>query len=306
MVRKEGVDPFLLEKMSNHYMPKKFYRYRSFNENNKDALLLGYEWMSYPDEYNDPFDARLFYSHQDFSDYVFNGVFVSRANPRILKLIRKLIGVKDIDLGAGRIDRQLEVASKRKHGKVVSAAKDMIRDVGSMARDFSGNLVRELDERVRRSSLICSFSTSLSNELMWAHYSDSHKGYCLEYGCPEIIPENGGLFLPVVYREEPLDVTKAMKDSFPDGKGAGNAVIASAIVKSSKWEYEDEWRYCVLCQEENRHLRAFEPQRLLLGCKAQKNVRNELAEICRDKGLPMYQMQRSSTSFSIVEGERIV
>ena len=300
------LDPFVYVKMSNESMPEEFYRYRAFSDNNKDALRNGYEWMSYPNEYNDPFDARLFYDADDVINYVLNSLPVSRLDKDELKVSRKIIGVKEIDLNAGRFDNQLLQGARKKGGKLTSKVKGLVSKVDEIIKVLPKDLDSELEKHVRERSMICSFTTTCDNELMWAHYTYSHQGYCLEYGQPDIHPQKGGLLLPVVYREKPLFVTGFMKDSFPDGKNASKAVIGSAIVKSKRWEYEDEWRYCLLCNEESRHLKAFKPKRLLLGCNANESTKKELIEICQQIGLPMYQMERSPSSFAIVIGKQLV
>lgn len=45
---------------------------------------------------------------------------------------------------------------------------------------------------------------------MWAHYSNSHRGYCLEYNPPGLLLDRG-FVLPVSYRESPVDVTNLVK-----------------------------------------------------------------------------------------------
>jgi hypothetical protein len=79
---------------------------------------------------------------------------------------------------------------------------------------------------------ICCFSRSVNSILMWSHYSENHKGFCIEF--------NVGLSMDGI---NPLDVL--YKNEFTtanyktDGIDAVNHIIYS---KAKDWKYEDELR----------------------------------------------------------------
>jgi hypothetical protein len=57
---------------------------------------------------------------------------------------------------------------------------------------------------------VCSFSATGKSIIMWSHYADQHRGFCIEYDTESLPPEN--LFIrmlfPVVYSERMFDGTK--------------------------------------------------------------------------------------------------
>ena len=56
---------------------------------------------------------------------------------------------------------------------------------------------------------ICSFSGTKQSIIMWSHYADQHRGYCIEYDTDSLPPEH--LFVrmlyPVIYSEKLFDGT---------------------------------------------------------------------------------------------------
>lgn len=154
--------------------------------------------------------------------------------------------------------------------------------------------------------MICSFTTEKNNYLMWSHYSDSHKGYCLEYNFPGPTIDSG-LVLPVSYRHSPVDVTNLVRKS-----GAGNrgvlvrAAMGSALVKGKSWEYEDEWRYVCFAERHDRELKGLKLNRVLLGCNASDELQHKVIEICRERGVGVVKQKKSPSSFDLIEGERLL
>jgi hypothetical protein len=94
-------------------------------------------------------------------------------------------------------------------------------------------------------------SQSLINELMWAHYADSHKGICFTYGLPEVfLDPSKGVVLgthPVDYLKEPLvNWFLSIEDRLGAYRDFNNLVTDMAIViltsKAPCWAYENEGR----------------------------------------------------------------
>lgn len=297
-----GLNPHRLVEKSLCHMPSKFYRYRSVNKNNLNALREGYEWLSIPDAYNDPLDAKMFYSPSSVIDYIVNKRLVSSLDSETYNFMKKIIG--KVDITAGRLDQQLLQAEIGERGKARASIKRFQKLADEILKHLPNDLVQKLDELIRSCSLICSFSTNYHNQLMWSHYADSHKGYCLEYEQPDSTKYDHGFFVPVVYRDKPIDVTRFIRESYPDGNGSSRAFLCGATVKNLCWHYEDEWRYFRLGDMNDRKLRAFKPKRILLGCKISGDSRHELLSVCKEIGLPAFEMDWSINSFEMKIGKK--
>ena len=85
--------------------------------------------------------------------------------------------------------------------------------------------------KVYRKLRICCFTKEIDNLLFWAHYADKHKGFCLEYAATSF----------------PISIAKKVKysDSRPEvsfPSPRDERAFQPALIKSSDWGYEDEYR----------------------------------------------------------------
>jgi len=78
---------------------------------------------------------------------------------------------------------------------------------------------------------ICSFTSSKDNLLFWAHYADSHRGFCVEYNS-SILPISCAF--KVDYSNKYPEVTYPVPN---DVRG-----LKPVLIKSSEWAYEGEFR----------------------------------------------------------------
>ena len=88
---------------------------------------------------------------------------------------------------------------------------------------------------------IYSLSKTFKDELLWAHYADSHKGFCIEYEL-DLLANSYKSFetfsFPVIYTKKPpeyniRDINKTSSDKI---------VQKLAGYKSKRWNYEQEHR----------------------------------------------------------------
>lgn len=213
-------------------MPEYFYRYRSGHDKDLDALKRGYEWLSYPDDYNDPFDARIFVDKDSVITPALNKHFNEKADPQLRAMLKLLTGKDKLNIYGARADRKMLSKARERFGLQFSALEETCNEFTSQCEALVNEFEDSLDKNIKGLALICSFTKEKTNYLMWAHYSNSHKGYCLEYDFPGPLIEDGFIF-PVSYRHSPVDVTNLVRKS---GAGVtkilGRAAMGSALVKS--------------------------------------------------------------------------
>jgi len=126
---------------------------------------------------------------------------------------------------------------------------NFIDDVKLMT-EYSNDSVKKNSEEVlssledfisyRKKIGIFSLSKKYDDELLWAHYANSHKGFCIEYDLEILLKlfkvENIHLY-PVVYDKKVPEITK--KDMPP----INNELIKKLTShKSLRWDYENEFR----------------------------------------------------------------
>ena len=146
---------------------------------------------------------------------------------------------------------------------------------------------------------------------MWAHYTDSHKGFAVEYdfrnystpcvSCQnKCLQEHYESLFPVVYSIEKFNAKDFLSEymlqifmsNFSNNlfipKDDVLAIYKIFLHKSLDWEYENEWRFISMCQ--NHPGIKVKPSAIYLGCKMEQSNRNELCSFARENNIPIYQM----------------
>ena len=125
------------------------------------------------------------------------------------------------------------------HLKLVS--NDKVDHADASMTNLSKQLAKMLDDTF----FIGCLCTSNKNRLMWSHYADSHKGFCVEYDF-SLAPDDS-LPLPVVYsKKRPLTPwDAAINESEETLKAADRAFVMTLLTKDEAWAYEHEWRLIV-------------------------------------------------------------
>lgn len=132
---------------------------------------------------------------------------------------------------------------------------------------------RAIDDIMNKSGVKC-FTPNNANILMWSHYTNSHKGICLEFNTL-VDPEFFVYPINVVYSE-----------SYPDLEFTDKRFSTEVLrTKSKDWEYEDEVR--IYKRESGYH--NFNPNSLksvTFGCNTSGDKQAQIIEIIRrNKGL---------------------
>jgi hypothetical protein len=132
--------------------------------------------------------------------------------------------------------------------------------------------------------------------LMWSHYTDKHRGICLEFGAGNVLFSEA---LEVIYRSEyPSWVPQEMEQS----------AFEMFLTKSDDWKYEKEFRIIGALNSDREHLilngecLRLPPgalQSILVGCEADyakvKEVVHEHAS-----HLPVRHVVRAANQYRLV------
>ncbi|MBB6068183.1 DUF2971 domain-containing protein [Methanococcus maripaludis] len=180
----------------------------------------------------------------------------------------------------------LEIYAKA-HG--TPAPLEIKKDLEKFCRSIPGH--DESIELLKESTYICCFSELNDSKLMWSHYADSHKGFCIEYDfknehTDEELKQN---LFPVLYREELFDIV-------PYGLKNDDLnpliEIYLAMFKEISWKYEQEWRLIFpMGKSESFSRRGPTISAIYLGAKIDEENKQKLIEIARAKDIDVYQME---------------
>ncbi len=168
---------------------------------------------------------------------------------------------------------------------------------------------------------ICSFSgCGIQSMPMWAHYTNNHKGFCVEYD--KTLDQNKllrGLVYPVQYSEFRSDISDLMDEQIrlsfarvlqPQGyvragiEAQPLAQIASMLynVKHSSWSFEQEYRLSVPSSTPGLPELVVKPSKFHIGLNCPKIYSDRLKDIGKVLDIPVFSMKyyERSKSFNLV------
>lgn len=274
--------------LKNTHFPKSFFKYRKLSEKTIEILEENYIWLSEISCLNDPFECtiqfdnnkclREYYGSEKFK--LWFGSFTGHT------LTKKEIGI-------------LTTSEKPYEEYIKICSSNNIPLIQTAERQFKNiqNRWTEIVDETNRNLRICSFSLTNSSLLLWSHYSDEHKGICIEYDF-EDDDQIRTFIQPVFYSD------KVHKIGLFEEYTTMN-MIASSLIKSKDWEYEKEWRVTIFKQKEEfpQKLKTPKPKAIYLGARFSSNKQNlkeQLINIANSHSIPIYQMTKDTNDFKLV------
>jgi hypothetical protein len=203
-------------------MPPTLYKYRTWqNEYHKSSLINSNIWFSSPRELNDLYDIRLAYTFN--SEEVLSPIFLQRLREEFPSMGRFVIGTRDF-----------EIALENKYEEIKSDPQKWFLTNQLYVRN-SGTY-----------DVIGLFSTTADqlSKLMWAHYGDSHRGFCIGYD-PYLIWKARQSFCGIAhYLDEPIPF------SFIEPQKSQGFI--DLFIKGAEWSYEKEYRFVTFVDDNSR------------------------------------------------------
>jgi len=126
------------------------YRFSAFNSLNLDAIANNSFFFSQRDQVNDPLDCNPPITCPTYSEF----------RARLKKLIGELKNCSD------------EFIDLFQHEEVIEATYSPFKDIAQL----KGLLTQQADNV----GILC-FTKEYDNPLMWSHYADGHRGFCIGY-----------------------------------------------------------------------------------------------------------------------------
>jgi hypothetical protein len=185
-------------------LPKHLYKYEGFNIRSISNLKNNQIWFSVPKDFNDPFEFKFKLKSFSEEDYRY------------------------------QYERWYRNQEPKGGEKIESLKKKF--------DEYTKQIFEGFYENFLNNGGVCCFSEKKDDILMWSHYSDSHKGFCLEFDTnyepfSEAKKINYSFDFPTI---EPLVI-------LPDNKRHNlserqEELMKMIATKFKCWEYEKEWR----------------------------------------------------------------
>jgi len=177
--------------------PSHLYKYQRVSQYSLQSLADRTVWLSSPASFNDPFDCAINLDRNKLKESVAHAVDVLAEN-----------GVVE-------------------HSFHVSGAADKLAYM---------QLREGLRATMQKIGVLC-LSETPNEILMWSHYADYHKGFCIEYRVDESSVLKR-VAKPVRYTE--IYPSLSLKNL--PGDTEENFIDVCVYTKAKQWSYEREWR----------------------------------------------------------------
>jgi hypothetical protein len=155
---------------------------------------------------------------------------------------------------------------------------------------------------VRKKTLgIYSLSKTHTDELLWAHYANSHKGFCIEYDLSKLLICNKsfGLYsFDIEYSKKPPQYT--IKDI---NKNSSEHIIKKvAGHKSIRWKYEQEYR--IITDFFGNHPYDFDAVKgIYFGLNMPEKQKKDVMTTLEGRGIKFYQIKQIQKTYQFEREE---
>ena len=167
---------------------------------------------------------------------------------------------------------------------------DQDPDVAQKIRETFASFDVKMADLFDNLLFIGSLCTDYRNPLMWAHYADSHKGFCIEFDCSTEIDKTLQLF-PVIYSK---DIVKMPWKYCLTSEGTKDPefsarLIQAVLTKDDVWKYENEWRILLpnTCEQNYKMPRI---SCVYLGAVCSKENETKILDIAKQDGFMVKRM----------------
>lgn len=235
-----------------------------------DALCHEHIYMSDPADFNDPFDLRI-----EISDETTKGPFDNVDN------LRKAFKIL--------LETSADIAN---HWFYDIELLDALR-VWADGNLPSCYVTSKVNDRLRRFGIAC-FAPEWNMPLMWSHYGNSHKGFCVEYLVRPMSLWSTFVQLPVMYSSELPSICLSEALFSP------HMVLPRLLAtKHVDWAYEKEWRLVHL-EAKGKVTPMIDGLRigsLIIGRNASPPDRVRILAKGRELKIPVYQIKQIFGSY---------
>ena len=239
------------------------YKYRAFNEYNLDIICNEKIWYSSPNNLNDTFELQVpmgvNLSPLEIVRHCQQRYSIQHISPLLLDAMMEHGGANSIpvekDFVSNFINTNIDNHFLWCVGGILFYHENGLNDEEIVSKLFPKDnvaLVTKIKDElieanqknweVGRKTGVLSLGTDCINPLMWAHYADSCKGFCIGFKYLLNEDNNGPSPVPVTY-----------SDSFPivlpgqyyneDPQNIFRMIMNQFATKSSDWAYESEIRF---------------------------------------------------------------
>ena len=184
----------------------KFYKYRCLDKHTEEIFTHYQMYFPKPLAFNDPFDCRMPVS------------FSGGTKAQYRKLLQQILPIafeqQGLSLDAGQLKNTIKHHIERDN-------------LDELVTGIEKGLIHEV---LNNHGIFC-MSEKRDDILMWSHYSDNHRGFCLEFPHEGMFKMAKKVFYTDSFPD--LDYFQCTQTEMMEGV---------LLTKAASWSYEGEWR----------------------------------------------------------------
>lgn len=285
--------------MMNNNLPEVLYKYKSFSVDSLDLLVSDKLYFANPNSFNDPLDCNPSVK-DDMNDV-----------DTLKKILKQLIidnTKKELTEAASKINysgpktrSKIELMGEHAAQKVLSGIDDFlllyedeqIIVINDMLRSIQKNLMSNYTQGV------LALAQNYDCPLMWSHYADQHKGFCIGYD----VSDNGNYEIHSLnYGGDRFITTQQIYDMLfgsnenirKEAKKEIDKVVL--LSKAPQWAYEMEHR---VISEQGLQENYFRLSDVTFGLRFKNSVKFSVMKALQNRSgnVSFYEMQLSEDTF---------
>jgi hypothetical protein len=290
--------------LKQEHMPERIYKYFRDCDYSRYNLRTDTVWLSSPHAYNDPYDCAFTISEEMIVETAIGILIEPRIEEYNLQDIISRDAIEKAKRGENPLRSLAEYISMFKCPLPGKYLEGMVELTSSVLPKLIDNIVSFMP-RLQAATKVCSFSAICDSIIMWSHYADYHKGFCVEYAIEPL--ESGhacwGNLYKVIYSPKLYDLTRWAKLLIEPDRGLSNSMypLLATIHKFDGWAYEEEWRLVLfdlkLTDDRNYHVPT--PIRVYLGSRMNTSSKKAVRAICEERNIEVSEMHRATNSFEL-------
>ena len=282
--------------------PKYLYIYRSFDDKKieclgdrslevetwKKEVFEGRVMPTCPLYFNDPYDCDFCIDQKTLQSKFAKSTIIENLKPIFEKLKIETITEKEIENlhNSSNTEETVEEILKTRGCNLKMPLLDV----------FCNGLKSKIDDLKKGLTVVC-FTEDVKSILMWSHYANNHRGFCIEYKLAQT--DLSKQIRKVIYSSE----RHYLRDEDLNEKG----IFRPTLYKSDVWKYEKEWRYVtanfpwVISKNEKRFSMDFSKyiSGIYLGTNTPEDKEKEVIKFCFKKNIPVYKMKMKYDTYAL-------
>ena len=259
--------------------PEIIYKYRSWTNSNHKKILTDCQlYLASPKDFNDPFDCRIV------------------SNFYLLDNEEK---IRDF---AEDISKKHEVAVIKMGGDPQKEKNRMINDLMTNLESFQSHSDKTTFEMQDDHFGVLSMSERFDSILMWSHYADLHKGFCVGFNEKRMRESN------LFGKGGPINYAQMFPQIDPREQNSIEKSFKQTHTKAEDWAYEKEYRLTKLFfpikPETSDRIVSFPKEfikEIILGLNMPLIHRKEIIEIATHYKIKVYEMAQLPFQFKLIK-----